>query len=203
MKLYRFELALNGVPQGIDALCGLKNIPLSTEQADLIFSGFSGLRTPVLKEPAACFFTESGIHQYEEAIAFMNWSISTTCPHWEVVGTAVEATDVDMLSALHQDDVQIYLRSRWLEKKNLRYVTISTMQAFYHAVSNRVMFRFQEEIDRLTCPADPKDVRQLAQRVEAAYSSERTLCGMEFDELMSQLFERSEEEILRMGYDYR
>ena len=59
----------------------------------------------------------------------------------------------------------------------------------------------QNKIDKLSFASSPAEIRQVAEEVESAYE-ERTICGVDFDELMSQLYDCNEDAIRSMGYDW-
>lgn len=60
----------------------------------------------------------------------------------------------------------------------------------------------QNKIDKLSFASSPAEIRQVAEEVESAYGEEHSICGVEFDELMSQLYDCNEDVIRSMGYDW-
>lgn len=60
----------------------------------------------------------------------------------------------------------------------------------------------QNEINGLSFSSTPSEIKQVAEKVERAYSETHTICGIDFDELMSQLYDCNEDVIRSMGYDW-
>ena len=67
-RLFRFELAFSGEPQGVGFLQGLDDVGLLGFIRDDLYSLFDTLPIYELDEPVSFWFTEDGLRQYEDAI---------------------------------------------------------------------------------------------------------------------------------------
>ena len=60
----------------------------------------------------------------------------------------------------------------------------------------------QDKVNQLSFASSPAEIKQVAEAIENAYSTTHAICGVDFDELMSQLYDCNEEVIRSMGYDW-
>lgn len=67
---------------------------------------------------------------------------------------------------------------------------------------NSIKEALQNEINSLSFASSPSEIRRVAQKVEKAYDETHTICGVDFDEFMSQLYDCNEDIIRSMGYDW-
>lgn len=127
-RLFRFELAFDGTPQGVGFLQGLANVGLWEVIEDGLYSLFETL--PVCElgvdEPVSFWFTEYGLDRYDDSINRIADEIAEN--NWQLIGTSI---DDDMKNAIYKDEFQVaFLRSDICERFILKYVDVKDIDEF-------------------------------------------------------------------------
>ena len=106
-KLYRFELAFDGEPQGVGLLTGLDATGLPPGRSDRLVAMFDDLALPEeLGTPVRFWFTQAGILRFADAVAEIMREIE---PHgWTVLLSVMERKDAHELYA---DEYQVAVPS--------------------------------------------------------------------------------------------
>lgn len=99
-KLYRFELAFDGIPQGVGFLTGLDDVGLSYDEADIILDPFFDLPHPPPYQGVVYWFTQKGLKSFAHAIniaiemvALKGWQLQAGVIEADVAANAVFADD--------------------------------------------------------------------------------------------------------------
>lgn len=66
--------------------------------------------------------------------------------------------------------------------------------------NNQRKQELRDLVERLNFASPPSEVKAAAEAVEDAYGN--FICGVEFDELMSHLYDCNEDVVRAMGYDW-
>lgn len=106
MKLFRFELAFNGEPQGVGFLQGIIDISLQKSVEDNLYSLFDRLPSPELDyggDPVTFWFTEYGLECFGDAINTVIKAITQI--NWQILGASME--EYDLSHAVYNDKFQV------------------------------------------------------------------------------------------------
>lgn len=103
MKLFRFELAFDGIPQEIGVMTGLDEIGLRQDVAVNIESDFNELYVPHLCEEVSFWFTELGAQTYQPTIDFL--AEHSRELNWQIL--YAEMPEGDVSKAIYTDEFQV------------------------------------------------------------------------------------------------
>lgn len=117
MGLHRFELAFNGVPQGIDILYGLDDIDLPREIAVNIEAEFNDLACPRFPEKVSFWFTERGACEFKHTIEFL--AEQSRKLNWTILWAEIPEDNISR--AIYADKFQVAFPVRLIEMLNPQY----------------------------------------------------------------------------------
>lgn len=103
MKLFRFELAFDGIPQEIGIMMGLDDIGLRQDVSVNIEADFNELASPHLPEEVSFWFTERGLQTYQPTIDFM--AEHSRELNWQIL--YAEMPEGDVSKAVYTDEFQV------------------------------------------------------------------------------------------------
>lgn len=131
-KLFRFELAFDGEPQGIGFLQGLADIGLWDLVTMNLYSLFDTLPFCELDEcePVSFWFTEAGIDQYGDAINQIIDEISEV--NWQLIGASIED---DLENVVYKDKFQVAFLYEYITGVCPGYVEVHDIDEFVKEVS--------------------------------------------------------------------
>lgn len=122
-KLFRFELAFDGEPQGIGFLEGLAVcVDLWRPIRNYLYSLFDTLPAYEIDEPdgVSFWFTEAGLREYEYALDQVSDEIAEK--GWQLIGAAIDNPPDEIL---YQDDFQVAFPLECIRMMNIKYVPIT------------------------------------------------------------------------------
>lgn len=131
-KLFRFELAFDGEPQGVGFLQGLDDVGLWSIVRDELYSLFDSLPICELDEPdgVSFWFTEAGLRKYEGAINRVSNEI--TEEGWQLIGAVIDDSLEDVL---YRDDFQAAFPLECIRMMDIQYVPIFDVNELLDSIS--------------------------------------------------------------------
>ena len=124
-RLFRFELAFSGEPQGVGFLQGLDDVGLLGFIRDDLYSLFDTLPIYELDEPVSLWFTEDGLRQYEDAINRIADEVSEN--GWQLIGASI---DDSMENVIYKDMFQAAFPLEYIKSKQIEYLNVNNVDEF-------------------------------------------------------------------------
>ena len=124
-RLFRFELAFSGEPQGVGFLQGLDDVGLLGFIRDDLYSLFDPLPIYELDEPVSFWFTEDGLRQYEDAINRIADEVSEN--GWQLIGASI---DDSMENVIYKDMFQAAFPLEYIKSKQIEYLNVNNVDEF-------------------------------------------------------------------------
>lgn len=125
-KLFRFELAFSGEPQGVGFLQGLDDVGLLGFIRDDLYSLFDTLPIHELDEPVSFWFTEDGLRQYKDAINRIEDEVSGN--GWQLIGASI---DDRMENVIYKDMFQVAFPLEYIQSKQIEYLNVNDVDEFF------------------------------------------------------------------------
>ena len=102
-RFYRFELAIEGQPQGVGFLQGLEDTGLPKSTTDDIYHAFDSLPAQTLDDPGlpAFFFTEAGLDRFGVVLDCIIDELREV--NWQLLGYVMED---NLANAVYYDEWQ-------------------------------------------------------------------------------------------------
>lgn len=125
-RMYRFELAFCGEPQGVGLLQGLQDAVPNRQKRDRLYAMFDELPVPELDwdDPVEFWFREAGVRKFESAI---NTIIDTLADiDWQVLGCVMD--DDSVQNAIYFDEYQAAFDRAYLETDTRRFRVVGSME---------------------------------------------------------------------------
>lgn len=132
MRLYRFELMFDGIPQGCGFLTGLDSIGLPIDRECDVIEPFETLPCPYISERCEFWFTESGMDKYASAIDELLWEISEN--GWGLCAAILEISDFSQ--ALYHDELQAAWPVGYLDTSEDKFIEIQEARDVLSRASN-------------------------------------------------------------------
>ena len=124
-RLFRFELAFSGEPQGVGFLQGLDDVGLLGFIRDDLYSLFDTLPIYELDEPVSFWLTEDGLRQYEDAINRIADEVSEN--GWQLIGASI---DDSMENVIYKDMFQAAFPLEYIKSKQIEYLNVNNVDEF-------------------------------------------------------------------------
>jgi len=128
-RLYRFELAFDGEPQGVGFLQGLDDIGLWNVVTSNLYSLFDILPAPKLDESVSFWFTEYGVAWFEDAINQVIDEIAEN--NWQLLGAVI---DDDLQESIYHDEFQAAFHLEYIGSMSIEYVEVRDIGEFMQDV---------------------------------------------------------------------
>lgn len=133
-KLFRFELAFNGEPQGIGFLEGLVVcVDLWRPIRIDLYSQFDTLPAYEIDEPdgVSFWFTEEGLSRYDDAINRVADELAAE-GGWRLIGAAIDNPPDEIL---YQNAFQVAFPLECIRMMDIKYVPVTDVDEFLKQTS--------------------------------------------------------------------
>lgn len=135
-KLYRFELAFDGEPQGVGFPQGLTDVELWKPVETDLYDCFESLPVPKLApgleldEPVSFWFTEEGLSAFDDSINRVADEIAEK--NWQLLGMWMEA---DLTDAIYHDKYQAACAVEYISGIPRQFVPVLDVDEFRQMAS--------------------------------------------------------------------